>query len=417
MCPCVCRSGKYLHFSSSLGTDALSVAAVVIYAISMIQTATKTRFVHAEILTLPDSGITGVFVPALRTGWRPGQHVRIRIPAIGLRQGWESHPFTICSAPDGEGLVLLCKKLGDWTTALYDLAAGGMLCSDGQGHQRDVSMIVDGPYGGIGNTMLPSFSSILLTAGGAGISHALSVAHDLMKKAPTGCIRARTIDLVWIIPTEDIARGVLPTLLELVNDAKAHETFCIEGARKGKSVASPTGLRIHIFVSRCPISSPLTLLANPFDDQPSTPGHSVPIFEKADLYRDESDAQPTRPGLARKPTESEKVMQNYVLRSASSSSTATCSSLGTMSSIRRSSPISVINVNPGRPDWEVLLDGLAEETIRRAIKSKVDPSGICVTSCGPHGLVDGVRDAVRGMEGWKRRQVGGVEFEEEHFAF
>jgi len=306
--------------------------------------------------------------------------------------------------------VLLCKRLGDWTSALYDLAAAGIICPDGEGNQTTVSVIIDGPYGGIGNTMLPSFSSILLTAGGAGISHALSVAHDLMKKAPSGCIRARTIDLVWIVRNEETARGVLPTLLDLVNDAKAHETFCLEGQKKGKIIPQPTGLRVHIFISRCPISSPISLLSNPFAD-PVSPQDSEILFD------DPGSATSSRPSLRRQPTESEKVVQTYLLRSASSSSTATTSSFGSIASIKRSGPISCINANPGRPNWAVLLDGLAEETIRRAIKAKVDASGICVTSCGPHGLVDGVRDAVRGMEGWKRRQVGGVEFEEEHFAF
>jgi hypothetical protein len=64
-----------------------------------------------------------------------------------------------------------------------------------------------------------------------------------------------------------------------------------------------------------------------------------------------------------------------------------------------------------------LIDALADETIRRGVKERIEPSGMCVTSCGPHQLVDSVRDAVRVLEGWKRRQVGGVDFEEEHFGF
>lgn len=401
------------------------LAGVILYAISIVSSLTKTRLAHAELLTLPSSDMTGVFIPTLRTGWRPGQHVRLRVPALGLKLGWEAHPFTISSAPDGEGLVLLCKKSGDWTAALYDLASTGVVSADSEGNQRTVTVLVEGPYGGIGNTMLPSFSSVLLTAGGAGIAHALSVAHDLMNKAPSGCIRARTIDLVWIVPREEIARGILPTLLDLVNDAKAHETFCIEGYRKGKVVPQPTALRVHIFISRCPTSSPLALLSNPFlnlDDPESTPDSAV-LFERANSIKSTGTRRDGAPGLKRQPTDAEKVMQSYLLRSASSSSTATTSSFGsTIDShgVKKASsmtPLSCISAHPGRPEWSTMLDGLAEETIRRAMKTRTDASGICVTSCGPPMLVDGVRDAVRGLEGWKRRQVGGVDFEEEHFAF
>jgi hypothetical protein len=451
-----------------------SIAALILYAISLISSACKTRIAHAELLTLPGSDVTGIFIPTLRTGWRPGQHVRIRVPALGLRIGWESHPFTISSAPNGDGLVLLCKRAGDWTNALADLAESGASTDDDEGNQTTVTVILEGPYGGHGNTMMASFSGLMLTAGGSGISHALSIAHDVLNSASSGVVRARTIDLIWVVKTESAARAVLPTLLELVNEAKAHETFCIEGRRKGRNVPNPTALRVHIFVTRCPLSSPLTLLSNPFADpddeayaaagpgvlfdrsasrvkqlqlsrensgrsvrsnsngnSPGTPGTPgtmgapspiSPYGPSGNLLSPSADGviagiAGQRPNLKRQRTDAEKVMHGYLARNASSNTTSTVSTASSIKHAKRWVPLSSIAAHPGRPDWSNLVDALADETLRRGIKEKVDPSGLCVTSCGPHELVDGVRDAVRRLEGWKRRQVGGVDFEEEHFGF
>jgi predicted ferric reductase len=60
--------------------------------------------------------------------------------------GWtEVHPFTIASASGGaEGLVLMCKAGGKWTSRLYEAAKGGCL-EDGPG--RNVSIVIQGPYG------------------------------------------------------------------------------------------------------------------------------------------------------------------------------------------------------------------------------------------------------------------------------
>lgn len=40
--------------------------------------------------------------------------------------GLESHPFTVASAEEGEGVRLLCKVNGAWTQPLHDLAKEGL---------------------------------------------------------------------------------------------------------------------------------------------------------------------------------------------------------------------------------------------------------------------------------------------------
>ena len=135
----------------------------------------------------------------------------------------------------------------------------------------------------------------------------------------------------------------MPTLFDMVDDARALE------CRSSTSVA----LRITIHVTRCPTSSPITLLqekrlSNPFTD------------EKA--YH-----------------------------------------------------LSGITVARNRPNFGSILRNIADEVIDRARNKRIDPSGICVTACGPGSMVDAVRDAARRLDAGKKRAAGGLDYEDEHF--
>jgi len=308
-------------------------------------------------------------------------------------------------------MVLMCKNAGNWTQALFTLASGGAGVAERgltSGVPMTTTVVLEGPYGGLGNTLLPSFSSVLLVAGGSGITHALSLAHDLILRAPTGVVRARAVDLVWIVRTEEAAKPLMPTLLDLVNDAKAWEIKCLEGRKKGGAQSRPTGLRVRIYVTRCPVSSPLNLLSGCNND---------------DLIDITDDILVDRPRLHpehRQTTEADREKLAYLSRNPSSSSTSSSSS--SYSSFfthpsKHNTPISSITASPLRPNIPSLLSSLADETISRHGRDMTDPSGMCVTACGPDGMVSEVRDAVRRLTRYKKWAVGGVELEEEVFGF
>ncbi|ORX38304.1 FAD-binding domain-domain-containing protein [Kockovaella imperatae] len=330
------------------------LASAIIYTVSHIFSLCKTRFAVAELVALPND-TTLVTIPSICTGWRAGQHVRIRIPGIGI----EGHPFTIASAPDGEGMILLCKAVGGWTRKLHGYASS----VDAEQGTRRATIIVEGPYGGLGNTLVPSFSSVLLVAAGSGITHSLSLAHDLIIRAPTGVVRARAIDLVWIVKNEEQASPLFPTLLELVKDAKRFEEKCLASPEN----PVPVALRIKIYLSRCPDSSPLPLLS--LSSSQSTLSEDL---EKGDLVRSNSGS-------------------------------------------RRS--LSDISVERGRPVFDTLLEGIADEVIDRSTKRQMNPCGICVAACGPSAMINDVRDTVRRLDRVKFKGVGGVELAEEQFGF
>ena len=130
------------------------IIGVVIYGIDHFLRIVKTRFTKARICAVPELGVTRVELPTLTTGWRAGQHVRIRFltTELGLTSWSTAHPFTIAGASgsaSGKGLDLLCKKAGRWTNSLYAAAerADHYGMENGYGHYRNMSVVVEGPYG------------------------------------------------------------------------------------------------------------------------------------------------------------------------------------------------------------------------------------------------------------------------------
>ncbi|WVQ70853.1 hypothetical protein IAR50_000378 [Cryptococcus sp. DSM 104548] len=359
------------------------IAALAFYLVSALCSLTKTRLATAQLHAVPSAESTIITIPELRSGWRAGQHVRIRIPSLGLRQGSEAHPFTIASAPNGEGLVLICKRAGDWTMSLFNLAQNLRAADTESQQSQGVTVILEGPYGGLGNTMASSFSSVVVVSGGSAITHALALAHDLVLRAPTGAVRARTVDLIWMVRTEQEAKPLVSTLTELVDDARAWETTCLGAMKRDEAYIPPTALRVKICITRCPASSPITLISDAQGD-----------IEKLDTEISTADQE----------------KMSYLARNPSAASTITYK-------FRKNQPLSSITANPARPDLGILMSSIADETIAHNGRAMANPSGMFVSACGPDALVHDTMMSVKEMEEYRATAVGGVEFEEERFSF
>ena len=116
---------------------------------------------------------------------------------------FQSHPFTIINAPSfvsclpsntNTGITLAAKDVGDWTNALNALAKSG------EKGTECVTVMVDGPYGGL-TVDLGEFEHVLLVAGGTGITFTLSVLDDLVgriiKLGRSRGERTTKIEFVW----------------------------------------------------------------------------------------------------------------------------------------------------------------------------------------------------------------------------
>jgi ferric-chelate reductase len=185
------------------------IACALIYAFDLALRVLKSRVCSATV-TSPDdaSGIVLINIPGLGSGWRAGQHVRVRIlsRSLGGVRWAEAHPLTIAGpprAPDGSGMNLILQRTGAWSRALHALAL-----TDGAGDRESrmldkftvdpirVRIVVEGPYGGIGHTLPASFAGALLVAGGAGLSFALAILGDTLRTRGGG---PRSVRLLWAV--------------------------------------------------------------------------------------------------------------------------------------------------------------------------------------------------------------------------
>jgi predicted ferric reductase len=177
------------------------LAAAGIYGLDHLIRVFKTRICTATLRPMPELGMTRVEIPHLNAGWRPGQHVRLRIlsTSVGIF-GWaEIHPFTIASA-SGDGLTLMVRKGGDWSNGLYNMATEtDVIYSGDGGGAAKTTVWIEGPYGGVGNTMMDSFSAAVFVVGGSGITFALSSITDLVQKDLQRSSRLKAIHLVWCV--------------------------------------------------------------------------------------------------------------------------------------------------------------------------------------------------------------------------
>ncbi|CCM01239.1 uncharacterized protein FIBRA_03288 [Fibroporia radiculosa] len=200
------------------------ILASVAYGVDRVVRLVQTRITTAHVRALPELGTTRLEIPTVNAGWRAGQHVRIKVLSMGMGPlgCLEGHPFTIASVSKSrgeEGLVLMIKKAGDWTTRLFELAQKDTPEEGGAG--RKVKVLIQGPYGGPGHAVLTSFSGAMLIAGGSGITYPLSTLQEMIQKGAEGASRVRVVELVWSI-TDPAALGpMMPQFRALLAEAPA----------------------------------------------------------------------------------------------------------------------------------------------------------------------------------------------------
>jgi ferric-chelate reductase len=180
----------------------------------------RYRLKDATLVPL-DPTLTMIHIPDCDAGWLPTQHVHLRVlrgPGI-----FEAHPFTITNAPPGalpgnpRGIVLYAKVAGDWTRRVHRMAGeGGLEEGDeyelrealmqgdegkrGYGAEhpgRRVTVMLDGPYGGL-KLDFSAYESALVMAGGSGVTFLLGTIEEILSWRQKGQ-GPRTITAVWAV--------------------------------------------------------------------------------------------------------------------------------------------------------------------------------------------------------------------------
>lgn len=167
---------------------------------------------------------------------RPGSHIYAYIPAISW---WQSHPFSVAwtnieSGPpiaadfpsseptDLEGQT--CSKLvaskAPTTVSLIVCARSGMTkklyekARQSSNNKLALSGFIEGPYAG--HDSMVSYGTVVMFAGGGGITHHLVQIRHLLLGAKAQTVATRKIVLVWSIRDVDAMEWVKPWMTEIL---------------------------------------------------------------------------------------------------------------------------------------------------------------------------------------------------------
>lgn len=171
------------------------------------------RRTTATVEALPGS-VARVDVDVSRAwNFRPGQYMYLYMPCLGL---WTSHPFTVAwRSMDSDTLSWNEKRSssdsfatllgGSQTTTMSVLVKG----QDGftkkllekaeespEGRIKAMAL-AEGPFGGIHS--LASYGTLLLVAGGIGITHPMSYLHEVVTNFAAKKSATRKVHLVWMV--------------------------------------------------------------------------------------------------------------------------------------------------------------------------------------------------------------------------
>lgn len=158
--------------------------------------------------------------------FKPGQHAYLYMPSIGL---WTSHPFSVAWSQDTEVLdpdekmamnrqdILAMQKTSmsfivrartGFTNSLYQRA---LTSPDGR---FSTKCFTEGPYGGM--HMMHSYGTVMLFAGGVGITHQVPHVRDLVAGYANGTVAVRRLVLVWIIRSPEHLEWIRPWMTSIL---------------------------------------------------------------------------------------------------------------------------------------------------------------------------------------------------------
>jgi len=168
-----------------------AVAAACVYGLDMLirfisqSKPMKTTLleVHGDItrIRFPKSGILK------KLGlYRVGQYVFLNFPGVNF---FEWHPFSITSAPKEDFVEVNIKTIGDYTTALNELAK----------NKQKLTVRCEGPYGNL-NLNYRRFPVLLLVCGGIGVTPVIGILKDIYNRKRRKALH--TVYCLWVNQTE-----------------------------------------------------------------------------------------------------------------------------------------------------------------------------------------------------------------------
>ncbi|EGU11632.1 putative Ferric reductase transmembrane component [Rhodotorula toruloides ATCC 204091] len=405
------------------------IAAIYVADLAGRMASMRIRFVEVEAL---HGGMVKLSMLGLRGGWRGGQHLSIRLffappslhhgPTVSrLARIWqdtthairssvrpfEAHPFSISTAPPhlaanplaaastDRGIELYARSCGKrtWTDDLFHFAVSSRSTSTDSARRTPIYLpcLIEGPYGGLPTYSSPALledtESVLLVAGGSGMTFVLGVLDELVGRR----LRAKKggrVDVVWVVRQ----RAHLAWFAERLGE------IC-DAAKEGK-----TGLRV-VLKSTAP-SRPAATVSPSVGAENSLPrGRKEPVLATADA--DEILELPSLVvSAANQPTSS----PSCCAPSSSRPSQPPTSSCGGCCS-RTTGGGCCTGTREGAKDAdEDEKDRVAGRPLR------IRTGGLGVVVCGPGHMVAELRNAVATIPLAKQVRIGGVGMHVEQYS-
>ena len=193
----------------------------------------------------------------------PGQHIYLYLPTVGM---WTSHPFSVAWSeseevvPDEKGipmtrqdmqssytttLSLLVRRRTGLTDKLFQRASSAM------DSRISLRAFAEGPYGSIHS--MDSYGTVMLVAGGVGITHHVPFVRHLVQGYADGTVAARRVTLVWIIQSPEHLEWIRPWMTSILAMDRRREVLrimlFITRPRNTKEIQSPSAT-VQMFPGR-----------------------------------------------------------------------------------------------------------------------------------------------------------------------
>ncbi|KAI9785185.1 MAG: hypothetical protein M1839_000823 [Geoglossum umbratile] len=208
----------------------------------------------AFIETLPGDALRVTLSITRPWTFRPGQHVYLYIPSIGL---WTSHPFAVCWSEDEdrvdaekgialsrqdflaakkETMSLIVRRRTGFTDKLFRKA------EEAPYGEITLPAFVEGPYSG--HQDLSSYGTVMLFAAGIGITHQVPYVRSLVAGYANNTVACRKLVLVWMIQSPEHLEWIRPWMTSILSLPSRREVLKImlfvTKPRSTKEIHSPS---------------------------------------------------------------------------------------------------------------------------------------------------------------------------------
>lgn len=213
----------------------------------------KGSLSKAEFEALPGDAIRVTLHVARPWTFRPGQHIFLYVPSIGLST---SHPFSVVWSEDQSGysrekrlpsthleslsrklttMSLIVRRRTGFTNKLYKKAELV------QGGKFSTTALVEGPYG---HQCFRSYGTVMLFAAGVGITHQVPHVRDLVASYADGVCATRKVILVWVIQSPEHLEWIRPWMTQILGMERRRDILKIllfvSRPRSVKEIHSPS---------------------------------------------------------------------------------------------------------------------------------------------------------------------------------